>query len=197
MAKQIKNYIEHYWWHFCLQAVVAIAFGIFALVTPIRTLSTLIMVGALALIAIGVIGLVRVFTEVRQSQKFIVNLLLSLAGIAIGFYLAFNLHVGFRVIASVIGSLVLIRGLFDIIAGLHLKDPGDKFMWAVAGIAGVVLGIVMLNHPNEGGMLLFWLLGLYVLIFGLTNLFYAIHLRQLINQLDKKPVKKIAKKAKK
>ena len=199
MRKAIKHYIEHYWWHFFLQAVVAVVFGIFILVTPIRALSTLIMFGALTLIAFGVVGLVRVFTEVKSSQKFGINLLLAIVAIALGFYLAYNLNVGFRVIATTVGVIVLARGLFDIIIGLHLKDSGDRFMWAVAGIAGVVLGIVMLNHPDEGGMLLFWLLGLYVLIFGLTNLFYAIHLRQMVYQLDKKPaktsVKKPAKKA--
>jgi uncharacterized membrane protein HdeD (DUF308 family) len=194
MRKAIKHYIENYWWYFFLQAVVAVVFGLFALITPIRTLSTLILAGALTLIAFGVISLIRVFTEVKNSQRFGVNLLLALAEVILGFYLAFNLDSGFRVVASIVGVIVLVRGLFDVVVGMHLKDSGDKFMWVVAGIAGVTLGIVMLNFPELGGMMLFWLLGLYVLIFGLTNLFYAIRLRQLLNKLERKPAKRPAKK---
>ena len=194
MRKSFKHYIENYWWHFLLQSFVAIAFGIFALSTSIRTLSTLILAGALTLIAFGIIGLVRVFVEVKRNQKFTVNLLVALTEIALGLYFVASTDTSFRVVATTVGLIVLARGLFDVIIGLHQKDFNDRFMWAVAGIAGVTLGIVILNHPDEGGMLLFWLLGLYVLIFGLTNLFYAIRLRQTLCKSNKKPTKKPAAK---
>ncbi|MDR1033041.1 MAG: DUF308 domain-containing protein [Candidatus Nomurabacteria bacterium] len=205
MKKLIKNYIESYWWYFLLQAVIAIAFGVFALTTPIRVLGTIVFVAAGALVLMGVVGILRMVHDWtrRPHRRWGDSLVIALVELAVGGYFLFNIDAGFQVSAIVFGIAVLVRGAFDLVVALtNLKDPIDRFFWIVAGMAGVVLGLVILNHPGEASITMVWLLGLYILIFGVSNLFYAIHIRSKLNSTSisratsaKKTVKKTVKRS--
>jgi uncharacterized membrane protein HdeD (DUF308 family) len=184
MRKLIKNYIESYWWYFFLQSVIAIAFGVFALTTPIRVLGTIMFVAAGALVLMGVVGILRMAHDYtrRPHRRWGDSLVIALVELAVGLYFLFNINAGFQVSAIVFGVIILIRGGFDLVVALfNLKDPIDRFFWIVAGMAGVVLGLVILNHPSEASITMVWLLGLYILIFGVSNLFYAVHIRSKLN----------------
>ncbi|MDR0397736.1 MAG: DUF308 domain-containing protein [Candidatus Nomurabacteria bacterium] len=180
MRKLIKNYIESYWWYFFLQSVIAIAFGVFALTTPIRVLSTIVFVAAGALVLMGLVGVIRMIHDYtrRPHRRWGDSLIIALVELAVGGYFLLNIDAGFQVSAIVFGTIVLVRGAFDLIVALfNIKDPIDKFFWIVAGIAGVILGLVILNHPGEASITMIWLFGLYILVFGVSNLFYSVHIR--------------------
>ena len=182
MRRLIKNYIESYWWYFFLQAIIAITFGIFVLITPIRVLSTIVAVAAGALMLMGAVGVVRMVHDLAQRphRRWGDSLVISLVELIVGAFFLFNAGAGFQLSAIVFGSIILVRGIFDLVVALfNIKDSTDRFFWIVAGIAGVVLGIVILNHPGEASITMFWLFGMYILIFGISNLFYAVHARQM------------------
>jgi uncharacterized membrane protein HdeD (DUF308 family) len=194
MRKLIKNYIESYWWYFFLQSIIAIAFGAFALTTPIRVLGTIVFVAAGALVLMGVVGILRMVHDYtrRPHRRWGDSLVIALVELLVGGYFLFNVDAGFQVSAIVFGIIILVRGVFDLTVALfNLKDAIDRFFWIVAGMAGVILGLVVLNHPGEASITMVWLLGLYILIFGVSNLFYAVHIR---SKLSTAPIKRAVKK---
>lgn len=183
MRKVIKRYIEGYWWAFFLQSLIALGFGIFALVTPERTLSTLVLIAALTILLIGVIELIRGIMSAKKRAGWVLSIVVALINICVGIFLIINKDSAFNLVTAVIAAFIIVRGIFDLILGfLSLNDPTDRFMWIVAGIAGVVLGILILNYPYTSSIAMILIFGTYCLIFGLTNVIYSIHVRSMMTK---------------
>jgi uncharacterized membrane protein HdeD (DUF308 family) len=188
MKKLIKHYIESYWWYFFWQAVIAIAFGLFALTTPIRTLSTIVAVAAGALVLMGVVGIIRMVHDYtrRPHRRWGDSLVIAIIELLVGLYFWFNIDAGFQVSAIIFGVLALARGIFDLVVALtNLEDSTDRFFWIIAGAAGIIIGLVILNHPMEASITMVWFFGLYILVLGLSNLFYALHLRSKLSEAER------------
>jgi uncharacterized membrane protein HdeD (DUF308 family) len=184
MRKVIKRYIESHWWAFFIKSLVAVVVGLFALFTPISTLAVLTAVVALALIVMGAIEFLRTLASIGKQRDWILSLIIALVEVAVGVFLLINREARFELLAIVVASYIIVRGLFDVVVGLaSLKDSTDRFIWTVAGIAGVVLGIIILNYPGQSEIAFVWIFGVYTLIFGLTGLIYSIHARALTHQL--------------
>ena len=84
---------------------------------------------------------------------------------------------------TVIGVVVLLRGVIDIVVGLGVqKDEADKITWSLSGFLGIVAGILMITKPGLTSAVLMMILGVYALLTGVTGIFYATKVR---NSIDK------------
>jgi len=183
MNKLIKNYLESYWWYFMGQAIVAIVFGVVALLAPITTMRAFVLILVIALILMGSVGVARMVKdyEKKPHRRWGDSLVIALVELILGLYFLIHLNAGFQLTALVLGFVVLARGIFDLIVGLwNVKDSTDKFFWITAGVAGIIIGIVILNHPLEASITMIWFFALYALVLGLSHLFYALHLRSIL-----------------
>jgi len=116
---------------------------------------------------------------------------------------------GYAVLSFIIGSFLVLKGVFDIIVGFAVHDDStDRIIWAASGIAGAVLGVAIVNYPNTGANQFIAVFGAYALIFGVANLIYAAHSKAIWDELKEKKMtraeaaksiktKRAAKKAKK
>ncbi|MDR0591288.1 MAG: DUF308 domain-containing protein [Candidatus Nomurabacteria bacterium] len=202
MRKLIKNYIESYWWYFVLQSAITMALGLFALFAPTKALSVILVVVACALILMGLVGVLRMSYDYsrRPHRRWGDSFVLALVELALGIFFLLYPGASFVVTATVFGVVILVRGIFDLLVGLlNLKDPIDRFFWIVAGAAGVILGFSIFAHADTVSILMIMLLGTYMLILGLSNLFYGLHMRTKPVNIKKavKPVRKAQTKAKK
>ena len=59
------------------------------------------------------------------------------------------------------------------------RDITGEWWVALAGIAGVVFGILLLRHPAEGALAVLWLIGSYALVWGAMLMLGGIDLRRL------------------
>lgn len=194
MSTKLK-YIDSHWGIFALQGIVALLFGWFALFTGSSDLQTLIIIVGSVLLSLGVIELINLLIRTRTRNTWSISLIMAILEIGAALSLLFTYEQNAAWHLVVIAAYTILRGLFEIILGLHsIDDTTDKFSWVLAGICGCIMGIVILNTGHLGTTHFIKYFGSYMMVFGIVNLIYAMHNNE--QSRDYQTEKLAAKKAK-
>ncbi|HEX6542459.1 MAG TPA: HdeD family acid-resistance protein [Ktedonobacterales bacterium] len=168
---------EH-WWAVGLRGVLAIIFGILALVWPGITLVVLIaFFGAYALID----GIVAVYVAIRgreANRNWGWLLIEGIAGIVIGILTFLWPGTTALVLLLFIAAWAIITGITEIVQAIQLRRViNNEWLLIIGGILSVIFGILLLFFPAAGALALVWLIGIYAILFGIVLLVLAWRLR--------------------
>jgi uncharacterized membrane protein HdeD (DUF308 family) len=176
------------WPVMALRGVLAILFGIVALLWPgITLLGLALLFGAWALLdGISMLG-----NAFRQGQAngewrdWVPSLLAGLLGIAAAVVTVLVPVITVLVLTILAGVLLIGVGVAEIVIAVRLRRliRGEVFL-ALAGLAGVIAGIVILIWPLSGALVLTLMLGAYALVSGILLLGVAWRLRHLARSGD-------------
>jgi uncharacterized membrane protein HdeD (DUF308 family) len=172
--------VSRIWWAMVFRGILAILFGILALIFTGQTLLVLVYsFGAFALLT----GLAEIVTAVRAGEAHMRWGWLAFAGIvgAVAGILTF-VWPGITALALlfVIAAWALISGVAEIIFALSWPDTlAHPWLAALSGVLSVVFGILLVVWPRSGVIALTWLVGIYAIIYGANQLYYAYRLRAL------------------
>ena len=184
MSTKVEEYVEDLWWLFVLQGIATLLFGVAALFLPGLTFATLIILFAVYAVVLGIIELVHGFGSIGKNSSWWFSLLVGLVLAGAGVYLIRNPQTALDVFIVIVGAMILARGVFDlVISAFFVKKTESRWLWAIAGVLGVIAGIFLWNNPVSGGLAFVWALGLYALIAGSINLAYAFQVRSAYNEL--------------
>jgi uncharacterized membrane protein HdeD (DUF308 family) len=161
-----------------LRGVIAILFGVLALMVPGITLLGLIaLFAAYALLG----GAVSVFAAIRNKTDDDYWWLLLLWGlVSIGAGVMAVAHPGLStlILVLVIGANALITGVLDIVAAFRLrKVVKGEWLMALSGVVSIVFGALLFLFPGPGALALVWVIGAYAVITGGILLGVAIRLQ--------------------
>jgi uncharacterized membrane protein HdeD (DUF308 family) len=172
-----------HWGMLMLRAVTAILFGLLALMWPGLTLAALIILfGAYALVD-GIAALIMAIAS-RGLPGFGSLLVQGLIGVAAGVFTF--LYPGLTAIALlvVIAAWAVVIGIGAIAAAIALrKEMTGEWPLPFVGALSIVLGLLLMLRPGEGALALVWLIALYALLAGATQLVLALRMRQLAHEM--------------
>jgi uncharacterized membrane protein HdeD (DUF308 family) len=177
-----------HWWALALRGVIAILFGLAALLRPDITLEALILLfGAYALVD-GVFSIVGVFGGTRGGTPrwllFVEGVVSILAGL-----IAF-VFPGLTAVALLylIAAWAVITGISEIATAIRLRQE-IQGEWALilGGIASVLFGLILAVLPAVGILSLIWLIGAYAVAFGILLLITAFRARGRDDQSGERP----------
>jgi uncharacterized membrane protein HdeD (DUF308 family) len=159
------------WGALALRGVASILFGIAAVFWPGLTLVTLVYLFGAYVLASGIVNLVIGLTNLSGGAGTfwgrILLLLLGLGEIAVGVYLLRHPTVTFATLILIIGLVLIVRGLFDIFAGIFGEGGATyRTVMVLGGAIAGLAGIVLLFQPAASGVAFVWILGLYALVTG-------------------------------
>lgn len=161
------------------RGILAVLFGLVAVIWPDITLGTLIYLFAAFILISGLVMLISGFVDLFASDKSVINkvleILIGVLEIGVGVFLLRNTAIGAATVALIIGFTILIRGVLDVIAGLF-EDEGamTKVLTVLIGVLGFIAGIFILRYPISGAVAFVWVLGLYALLSGAMLIVLAI-----------------------
>ncbi len=190
-----RKFIETHWLFFAFQGIVSILFGAFILFTNITTISSLTGIIGVSLLLLGVIEIFSMIYRKHYGNSLLLSLILSASEIAIAMMLLFTQDYNMAWALTLLAIYTIGRGVLELLlAFTAVTDKTDRFMWATCGICGAVIGIVILNSGGFLDQTAFTkFFSAYMMIYGVTNLFYGIHNR---NELaEQKEARKIARAA--
>ena len=183
MLKQIRQYIENLWLSILAISISMAVFGVIAVIAPVWTITAIIQILAVILLFFGCISFVQIFSNLKQERSVAGAVISTLIFIATGLTLLLSPGFSLDLVLTVIGVVVLLRGVIDIVVGLGVqKDEADKITWSLSGFLGIVAGILMITKPGLTSAVLMMILGVYALLTGVTGIFYATKVR---NSIDK------------
>ena len=174
------------WWIVAVRGVLAIVFGILALIWPDTTkLALVLLFGAFTLID-GSLAVAVGIAVSKLFERWWALVLEGLTGIGIGVLTFFWPNVTGLVLLYFIAAWAVTTGIFEIVAAIQFRKvvSGE---WAIilSGILSVLLGVLLFVFPSSSAVGIIWLIGLYAIAFGIMGLIIAFHLRGLLRSIEK------------
>lgn len=163
------------WWGLALRGLLSILFGIAVFVWPMASLLALVtLFGAFALVD-GVLALINAFRVRTTHPRWWVMLLEGLVGIAVG-VLTF-IWPGLTAVALLymIAAWAIVTGVLEIVTAIRFAETIDnEWLLALAGLASIVLGVLLAINPGAGITAVLWMIGAYAIVFGILLLVAAV-----------------------
>ncbi len=171
-----KKYVDSHWLVFAFQGILALLFGCFAVFTGVKDTVSLVAIVGSTLLGLGVIELFNLLYRTHAKETWGLSLAVAVIEVVVAMLLLFTLSQNIALHLTIISVYTLIRGVFEILIGLKsVDDATDKAIWVISGICGAVLGFVIFNSGSVRVQAFIQFFGVYMLIFGLTNLIYGVH----------------------
>jgi uncharacterized membrane protein HdeD (DUF308 family) len=169
---------RHYWWLMAIRGLLAVLFGLAALVWPGLTLFVLVILfGAYALVD-GVVAVIVSFQERKSVRQWWVVLLGGIAGIIVGVLTFVWPAITALVLLYLIAAWAIVTGILEIAAAFSRRLPiAHEWTLVLAGILSVLFGVLLAILPGVGLLSLVWLIGIYALAFGVVLIIRAFQFR--------------------
>jgi uncharacterized membrane protein HdeD (DUF308 family) len=173
------------WWTFAVRGVVAVIFGVLALIWPGQALQALVLVfGAYAFVD----GIFAIFAGIAARGTFDrwwAVLLEGVAGIVIGLLTFFWPGITALALLYFIAAWALITGIFEIVAAIQLRRViTGEWMLILGGLLSIVFSVLLVVFPGAGAVSVIWMIGIYAVIFGISEIIFAFRLRGLGHELE-------------
>jgi uncharacterized membrane protein HdeD (DUF308 family) len=161
------------WWLLLLRGVLAIIFGIIALLNPRIALLALIYVFAAYALITGIMTVILAILERRYLPRWGWLLVEGCAGILIGILAFAWPGETALVLLYIVAAWAIVTGVMEIAAAF----TGRHWLLGLAGAISIVFGIVLFVHPGAGLLSILWLLGIYAIVFGVVLIVHAFQYR--------------------
>ncbi len=164
-------------WLLGLRGVVAILFGILAILFPGLTLQTLVILfGAYALVD-GVFDVITAFRNRERNPRWWALLLEGAIGIIVGILVFLNPLIAEITLLYVVAGWSILTGILEIIAAIELrKQINNEVLLGIAGILSVLFGFFLILFPITGLLTIAYIIAAYAFAFGVLMIILALRL---------------------
>jgi len=177
--------ISKYWWVFTLRGVIAIIFGLAALLWPALTLGVMVLLFGLFALFEG--GLTILISFGKGDEKGGWTLLIEgLAGILVCVIVLLGTSIGSMLwpkVAAVmlvfyIAGWAILAGLFKIITAFRIrKEVKGEWILGLSGLISILVGLILIFRPAAGVLAVAWLIGIFAIILGIFQLLLGLKFR--------------------
>jgi len=168
------------WWVLVLQGVLGILFGVLAILFPDLALTTVAYIFAAWALIAGFSQLgdgLRVAEARGRSWPFAVSGVISIVA---GIIAAVVPGITILGLVLVLGYWLVIQGIMEVYAAWRIRrEVTNEWLLALAGIARLVVGVIVLAMPFFGAILGLSFLAVSAIFAGLTALSVGLRLRGL------------------
>jgi uncharacterized membrane protein HdeD (DUF308 family) len=165
--KQMPLVLAKNWWSLVVRGLIAILWGILTLAWPGITVGALVILfGAYALID-GIVNIAGALRASKTHERWGVLVIEGLVGIAAALVTFAWPAITAIVLVYVVAAWAIVTGVFEIMAAIRLrKHISGEWLLALAGVASIVFGVLLMAAPLVGALVIAIWIGVYALIFG-------------------------------
>jgi uncharacterized membrane protein HdeD (DUF308 family) len=107
-------------------------------------------------------------------------LLEGVVGVVIGLLTFFWPNITALVLVYFIAAWALITGIFEIVAAIQLRRViTGEWMLVLGGLLSIIFSILLFVFPGTGAVSLVWMVGIYAIFFGTSEIIFTFRLRGL------------------
>lgn len=174
------------WWTFLVRGILAILFGIVAILWPDLTVTALVIFfGAFALVD-GIFAIAAAIVGATGDTPRWLLVVEGILGIAVG--VVAWLWPGLTAVTLLyfIAAWAILTGIIEIAGAISLRrEIENEWMLGIAGALSVLLGIVFIAFPIAALTTIALVAGVYALIFGVILIALAFRLRGLSQDIER------------
>lgn len=166
------------WWVLLLRGVAGIIFGILTFFRPEISLAALVLLFGAFSFADGVLLLINGIREHRTHDRWWLLILQGLMGIGAGIVTLLWPGITALALLYIVAAWALVTGALEIAAAIRLRKVIEgEWLLALAGIASVILGVLLFLFPGPGALAVVIWIGAYALVSGVLLTILAFRLR--------------------
>jgi uncharacterized membrane protein HdeD (DUF308 family) len=166
------------WWVLLLRGIAGIIFGVLTFVRPEISLAALVLLFGAYSLADGVLLLINGIRESRTNERWWVLVLEGIIGIGAAAVTVLWPGITALALLYVIAAWALVTGVLEIVAAIRLRKVIEgEWLLALAGIASVILGVLLFLFPGPGALAVTIWIGAYALVSGVLLSILAFRLR--------------------
>lgn len=175
------SYLTSNWWAVALRGAVAVLFGIVAWVWPSIALEALILTFGVFAVVDGTTAVFAAFLAPGPAGPRWLLGLGGAAGVVAGIVAFSRPDLTAEAALYLVAAWAIITGVFEIAAGVSFgAGAGSVLLWVLGGVASIVFGgLLFAMNPEDGLLALTWLVGVYAIAYGVTQIVLGLQLRGL------------------
>ena len=179
--------VSKYWWIFALRGIIAIAFGLAALLWPALTLGVMVLLFGLFALLEGLLTVVTSFGKGDEKGGWTL-LLEGLVGLLVCVIVLLGTSIGSMLwpkVAAVmlvfyIAGWAILSGLFKIITAFRIRNEvKGEWMLGLNGLVSILVGVILIFRPGAGVLAVAWLIGVLAVIVGIFQLLLGMKFRRI------------------
>ena len=172
------------WWTLIVRGVAAIIFGLITFMNPRISLVALIGVFAAYAFVDGIFNIVGAVRGAQASQRWGLLFVEGLVSIAAGIATLFWPVITAMVLLYLIAAWALVTGVLEIGAAVRLRHEIEhEWLLALAGVASIAFGVLLMMHPMTGALAVVLWIGAYAIFFGVLEIGLGIRVHSWANRL--------------
>lgn len=178
-AGPLSDLLAQVWWAIALRGVLAILFGLVALMMPGVTMLSLVFLFAAYALVDGVFAIVSAFRAARARESWGLLVFQGLTSILASAIAVLVPGLTVAVFVLLVAAWAIISGVLMLTAAFGLRIEHGRWWLALSGVASLLYGVLLVAAPLLGAIVLTWWLGAYALIVGGALLVLAFRVRAL------------------
>jgi uncharacterized membrane protein HdeD (DUF308 family) len=165
------------WWLVILRGVLAIIFGVIALMMPVATMLALLLIFAAYMFFDGVLAIASAVRNARKGESWGLLVLQGILSLAVAAVTV--AWPGITLIAYVllVAAWALVSGTLMIAAAVQLNKDHGRWWLGLGGVLSIIWGILLIIAPLIGALVMTWWLGIWAMIFGTSLIALGFKLR--------------------
>lgn len=173
------------WWAFLLRGLMALLFGVIALLLPGPTLVSLALLLAAYLLVDGVFALIAGVRAIARHQRWGHFILEGVAGLVAGVLAVTMPGATILALVLIVAFWAVFTGVLELMAARRVGPGGGRAWLLVGGVLSILLGVLMVAVPPAGGYAVVFLVGSYAFAWGILLVAWGFQLRRLHLRLER------------
>ena len=170
--------LQRSWWVYLLQGIVTVLFGLAALIWPLVALLSLFVLFAVFAVIVGISRIVISLLNRQESGWWLV-LISGIASLVAGIVAFAWPGLTGLVLLYVIAAQALLFGVTALWRTVrNWGEAQDRWMTLLSGIAAIIFGILAFVWPGATAITLAWVIGIYAMIFGVSEIVSSFMIRR-------------------
>ncbi|MDY6867852.1 MAG: HdeD family acid-resistance protein [Chloroflexota bacterium] len=167
------------WWVFLVRGLLAVIFGVLALIWPEITLITLMILFGIFVLMEGILNLVIGVATSDTNRRWWVTLIEGILDIVIAILTFVWPDITAVVLLYFIAAWALLSGVLEIILAIRIRQMIER-EWAMilGGILSIIFSVLLFVFPSEGAISLLMLIGIYSIIIGILFVILGFRIRK-------------------
>jgi uncharacterized membrane protein HdeD (DUF308 family) len=171
------------WWAVVLRGICAILFGALAWVWPGVTLGALVILWGAYAFTDGILAIASAFSGASGKPWWVLALegVIGLGVAAMAFFYPGLTAIG---LLYLIAIWAIATGIIELALAIRLrKEIEGEFWLALAGLASVAFGVMLIVQPGVGALAVIWIIGSYAILFGVLLVALGLRLKSVKDRL--------------
>jgi len=183
IADSMASLGRHWIWLLSFGILTLIA-GVAVVAWPGPTVIVIAVLFGIQLIVAGIFQFVSAFagSDLTGGVR-VLRAVLGLLAFVVGLYAVRHVLISVVALALLLGIFWIVNGFSEIFNALAYRDHPHRGWTGFTGVLSILAGIVVLSYPGISLVTLAWVLGIWLIIYGVMEIALAFRVRSALGQV--------------